>query len=125
MTIESADYKVPDKCEACGSHNIIVRALIMSNNRLMVKYVCSDCGYDIALPKTKNAAKRSNSTINHWAQQVVKRQPSCTICGRSDNLEAHHIIPVSHSLTHKYNPANGITLCKRCHWLVHNKEATE
>jgi len=38
----------------------------------------------------------------------------CKICGSTKNLQAHHIAPARRFKT-RYNPSNGVTLCKGCH----------
>lgn len=115
-----AEYRVPTVCERCGSENIAIRAIFDSQ---IVRYICCDCGNGRSLPKEENLKKRTNTTLNNWALQVKKRQPFCVICGSKEGLEAHHIIPVSHSKRYEYIDTNGISLCKKCHYLVHNKES--
>lgn len=117
---ERAEYIIPKVCERCNSENIVTRVIY---DKGITKYVCLDCGYDRALPKEANLKKRTNTTINHWALQTIKHQPYCRICGSKENLCAHHIIPVSHSRKYMYCETNGITLCQKCHYLVHNKES--
>ena len=112
-----ADYIIPKECERCKSDNIAVRVMYDTG---ITRYLCLDCGYARSIAKEENLKKRTNTSINNWAQQIIKYHPFCYICGGRDNLEAHHIIPVSHSQKYKFTPTNGITLCKDCHWLVHN-----
>ena len=115
----SAEYTMPKECEGCGSENIKVRVIY---DQGLTRYFCEDCGWSRSLPKEKNLKKRRGNTNNHWASFIVRKYPFCTICGSKESLEAHHIIPVSHCATYAYSCTNGITLCKKCHWLVHNKE---
>lgn len=119
--IDVAEYKVPIQCEMCLSQNLITRVLY---DKGITRYVCLNCGYSRSIAKETNLQKRHNTSLNHWAESIKSHHPSCYICGTSKDLEAHHIIPVSHSEKHKYSPSNGITLCKQCHYLVHNKEIT-
>lgn len=116
------EYYYPQECEQCGSDNLIMRICYDSK---IARYVCKDCNFARSLPKASNLAKRTNTSINNWAKRIIKSYPRCFICGENshDKLEAHHIIPVSHSERFKYSYTNGITLCKKCHYLVHNKEA--
>lgn len=117
-------YRVTESCKNCGSSNIAVR-YVESNGSM--QQLCVDCGYWTNIPKIKNWNERVSNTIIHWSYHVRKRDKNtCFICGkRSDDNEAHHIIPVSHldSKTQflKDFKSNGLTLCKGCHWLVHNK----
>lgn len=119
MEYTSSEYMMPRECEMCGSENLAIRVVWSSGT---TRYVCLDCCYSRSIAKQENLKKRTNSSINHWAARIVKRYPFCTICGSKEGLEAHHIIPVSHSMKYAYADTNGITLCKNCHWLVHHKE---
>lgn len=49
----------------------------------------------------------------------IRRQPFCQACGRSKDLEVHHIIPFAQRPDLELEPTNLITLCgSPCH-LVH------
>lgn len=49
------------------------------------------------------------------AEHLLK-EPACMACGRTANLEVHHIIPVSISPVLECDPHNLITLCgSPCH----------
>ena len=50
---------------------------------------------------------------NHFAHLVIERDKVCQICGASENLQAHHIIPISEDGPDV--PENGIALCPACH----------
>lgn len=44
------------------------------------------------------------------------REPVCQACGRSKNLQVHHVIPVAFDKTRELDPENLITLCgDPCH----------
>lgn len=46
----------------------------------------------------------------------MQKEPVCVACGRSANLEVHHVIPVSFDETKQLEPNNLITLCASpCH----------
>lgn len=46
----------------------------------------------------------------------LETQNSCQACGREDNLEVHHIVPVHVEPNKELDPNNLITLCgKTCH----------
>jgi len=48
-----------------------------------------------------------------------KANPNCAYCGRSFNVQVHHIEPVSFAPHKAADPSNLITLCtKRCHITV-------
>lgn len=118
MKRKEAEYVIPNNCENCDSDNIAIKVFYETN---ILRYICLDCGYARNVAKQENIKRRVSSTLQNWAKGVIKCQPSCRICGSNENLEAHHIIPVSHSVKHKFMPSNGIALCRDCHYLVHNK----
>ena len=112
------EYIIPQSCPMCQSENIVARVIF---DKKIVRYVCCDCGHSQSIAKQSNLTKRQNTTLNHWAQRIIKHHPFCAICGCKEDLEAHHIIPVSNSRQYMYIDTNGITLCKKCHYLVHHK----
>jgi 5-methylcytosine-specific restriction endonuclease McrA len=49
-------------------------------------------------------------------KEHIKYQPYCQACGRKEDLEVHHIIPVHKDPSKELDPNNLITLCgKTCH----------
>jgi 5-methylcytosine-specific restriction protein A len=49
-------------------------------------------------------------------KEHLKIQSECQACGRKDDLEVHHIIPVHKDPSKELDPNNLITLCgKTCH----------
>jgi thymidylate synthase (FAD) len=52
----------------------------------------------------------------------VKREPFCQWCSTLDSPQAHHVIPMWKDESIASDPANFITLCKKCHLpLGHNR----
>lgn len=52
-------------------------------------------------------------------RQHLEREPACAACGRTGDLEVHHIVPYHERPELELDPANLITLCgDPCH-LVH------
>lgn len=46
----------------------------------------------------------------------LEKEPACAACGRTANLEVHHVIPVSFNPSRQLDPDNLITLCATpCH----------
>ena len=54
----------------------------------------------------------------------LERFPTCAVCGGSENLEVHHVIPVGHAKRIgredlELDPLNLLTMCgppRDCHW---------
>lgn len=85
---------------------------------------------------TLNAAIRRLTEFRKWAKSVRERDGRCTVCGTTDNLEAHHIEPFA-ALVHAHrlhdtdaargcaplwDVSNGETLCQRCHYDRHGRK---
>jgi len=54
-----------------------------------------------------------------WTILVKKRDKCCVVCGESENLHAHHIIPKSIDSGLLLVVSNGVTLCEACHEKAH------
>lgn len=61
-----------------------------------------------------------------FRKYVLKRDKyKCQMpeCGSRKKLHVHHIKPWSKAAALRYDPLNGITLCKECHTLITGKES--
>lgn len=116
-------YSPPEYCAKCGSADILIRTILTEDDDLIVRAVCADCGDSRSLPKIENLEQRHSSTLDHWRSRVLRRDDyKCVVCGSDKCLQAHHIIPVRNGRRDKFNVNNGITLCRKCHDLVHIHE---
>jgi len=63
---------------------------------------------------------RRTPEIRAWAGAVKHRDDmKCRCCGSLKRVEAHHIISVQERPDLKLDLDNGISLCKKCHKMVH------
>lgn len=87
------------------------------------KLFCRNCDYvSNSIPKLKNYYSRTNSSLNNWANKIKKRDGYvCVLCGNNDEVEAHHMYPRKDFPEYTYEYWNGITLCKNCHKMIHEK----
>lgn len=79
-------------------------------------------------PESRARGAHSNSKIQQkWAAQVLLRDDAtCRHCGISGvKMHAHHILPWKQYPEHRADVTNGITLCAKCHRVVHSKAAKE
>ena len=60
-----------------------------------------------------------------WAKSIKDRDAQCVKCGSISNLHAHHIVPWNEDIEKRYDFNNGITLCKVCHFDIHNRRENE
>lgn len=70
--------------------------------------------------------KRDRGTIQYvaWRKKVFERDNyTCQKCGEKGGiLNAHHIVHWAVCAEKRYEVSNGITLCEKCHRLVHLEE---
>lgn len=62
---------------------------------------------------------RNSAEYNRWRKSVISRDKECVECGESDNLHAHHIVPVEEDKSLATELSNGKTLCRECHSKKH------
>lgn len=48
----------------------------------------------------------------------IENNPSCICCGKTDDLEVHHIKPVNSHPELELEVTNLVTCCERCHLVV-------
>lgn len=65
---------------------------------------------------------RKTKKYRLWSAAVKRRDKVCQIsaCGRRKTGHAHHIKNASHHPELRFDVDNGIRLCERCHYMVHN-----
>lgn len=73
--------------------------------------------------KETNKERKTPEYIN-WRKKVFERDNyTCQICGqKGGELNAHHIKPFSKYKNKRIDINNGITLCQKCHKLIHKKK---
>lgn len=62
------------------------------------------------------ARTEKRKKLSEWSQKVRNRDERCVVCGRTDHLNAHHILPKENYKEFMYEVLNGVTLCP-----VHHK----
>lgn len=93
--------------------------------------LCGGCGAPIPLDHPRcpacirrEAQRRQAKQQQHFWQSrqwralsraVRLRDGACTICGTTDNLTAHHRIPVADRPDLALDPNNIVAVCRRCH----------
>lgn len=70
----------------------------------------------------KNYGRRT-SQYQKWRKRVFERDNyTCQLCGKhGGTLNAHHILEWAKYTEERLNVDNGITLCQKCHRIVHKK----
>ena len=67
---------------------------------------------------------RIGTLLREWSRAVRDRDGNkCFLCGSTNYLQAHHILPKHGWKDYRLDLQNGITLCAKCHsfgkWSVH------
>jgi len=69
-----------------------------------------------------NERARVSNDLRKWRESVFKRDNFlCQTCGNGGKLHAHHIKSFSEFPDLRLDILNGITLCIKCHGVVHGK----
>lgn len=82
-----------------------------------------------------NVAIRRMTENRRWMDAVKARDGKCQVCGSVENLESHHIVPLSammdkHGIMDTdsardcppmWDISNGMTVCTRCHYKIHGR----
>ena len=72
--------------------------------------------------KKENVKKLRKEADKLWKEIVLRNyQGKCFVCGSSFQVDAHHFVPRRVSLNLRYDPENGIALCRKCHTALHWK----
>ena len=116
-------YLVGDKtwnvpCPTCGKERILY---IIDNVRraLRNKTECKSCAKTGKMRKPWPVTKRPNT--QNWSKQVKEQWGNyCAVCFSTENLHAHHIIPVVAYPELFRNVSNGVCLCQTCHNEFHS-----
>lgn len=120
-------------CEGCGNDMIHMPPKPITSF-LLQKYCSRDCadrhgdrlrGENHPGFKGTNARKRSrNHQDSRWASRVLQRDgytcKRCEVTGVKATLQAHHIKPYELFPDQRGEVDNGVTLCSKCHWEVHD-----
>lgn len=88
-----------------------------TDDGFLVKNACKTC---------KRLSLRGELDFDRvWRMLVLDRDAyMCQICNKTDDLNIHHIVPVSISPHRKYDIKNSRTLCVECHAKQHGKNNT-
>lgn len=83
-----------------------------------------------------NASIRRMTENRKWMDAVKARDGKCLVCGSTENLESHHIVPLDvlvgvHGITNReqareckelWDLENGMTVCATCHYKIHGRK---
>lgn len=85
-----------------------------------VRYRCLQCGRTNAIPTAYNLDAGKGSHMDKVKREAKARDRyQCVLCGRSQKLHVHHIVPRSKRPDLQYHLLNLMTLCEDCHHKTH------
>lgn len=115
---EQRALRVTQTCKQCGEP-FEVRASVLRKQRRIGRYCSIECSN--AAQSARKAQRRDKLLTGAWRDFVLERDGHrCQSCGATDQLHAHHIRQWSTYPAGRFDPANGVTLCKTCHMNLHN-----
>ena len=99
--------------------NQIIDAKEERNNELQeeVDYWKSKCDFLIKLSRTK--LLKEKEWLYKREEVFEHKDKKCAICGRTDNIDVHHLVYRKGHLTWEYKWTDLIPLCRDCHKDVH------
>jgi hypothetical protein len=98
-------------CVNCGE-TIIVR------HNFPQKFCSHDCANEGEYhPQWEGGDQEIRKTLAYrkWRDTVAQQYDGCVECDSTENLHAHHIVPISENKELATDPENGIMLCADCH----------
>lgn len=109
------------KCKNCGT----VYRRAGGRGRLFCSITCSHA-FQIERnhPCWKGGRPRHRGgRYTIWARAVILRdRKRCKICRSKRKIHAHHIKPWAKFPKLRYETSNGVSLCRKCHYMVHSKK---
>ena len=112
-----------EQCPRCFSPDIVYTYVVCCNNSVQYRCECNTCKSITPVPHIENIDKNriEQNRRSAWAYEVRERDGfACRLCGSTEGIEAHHIVPWDADPAQRYNPENGITLCRIHHDRIHN-----
>jgi predicted restriction endonuclease len=65
------------------------------------------------------ATWRTSREYRIWKVAVIRRDKVCQLCGSTQSRNAHHIEDASYHPESRFDPENGVCLCRSCHVAFH------
>jgi transcription initiation factor TFIIIB Brf1 subunit/transcription initiation factor TFIIB len=102
-------------CPSCGSTFIGYE-----KRNMHMEVICLSCGRFIK--------HTPHYDMDTWKREIKQRDnfvcQRCGYVGTSNQVQAHHKMPVWFMPKLQYDTDNGITLCKQCHKQLHGADGT-
>lgn len=109
IAVMLGDYRIERKMAA----NLILKILIKKKFR---RQLFED--------KELYPYKRSDYRVSAWRDKVLANG-KCEICGKTENLEAHHVLHWADYPMGRIDIKNGMCICVECHANEHVGESCE
>lgn len=88
------------------------------------KFIWPALKRDVLLDREHQKEGRYTPEYKAWRKAVFERDNfTCQICGKvGGRLNAHHIERYRNNIERRTDITNGVTLCEKCHRLLHKEE---
>lgn len=73
-------------------------------------------------PISSQAQKKKLRTVADKAWFNKHAEENCEVCGCSEYLQVHHFYYKSSYGHLRYDDENAVTLCRRCHFILHHQD---
>lgn len=102
-------------CEVCGSE------FETHECRVSAKYCSFKCYWSaMSIEAEESVRIRQSNAMKNWKKEVMEAGGfQCKICGATNDLRCHHVIPFAVDKTLRLDTTNGIVLCNKCHKDIH------
>ena len=69
--------------------------------------------------RKRSMAALKREALKVWGTLILKRDPTCKVCGRAPSRNPHHLFPRSRYRHLWFDLRNGAGLCTSCHYRIH------
>ena len=117
------------KCDLCDTTGTTTYKRYLQSTKLYDGMkLCDHCRQRYVSQRDRNYDEFSNNIRKRHCVEntdflrycLSRDNYQCRICGSKENLQGHHLNSYKNYPELRYEPTNGITLCKNCHQLFHN-----
>ena len=113
------------KRDDCNSERTVYKNYYEKYNPEYCSVDCNMSGKENYFWNGGNNNIRQSKEYRNWRKEIHKQSEECEECSASNNLQAHHIVPISKNEELATDIENGKLLCGDCHSKKHENLAEE
>jgi len=92
-----------------------IRVSKTSVDGIFCSSVCGNSGEFSQHWKGGSDEIRKSPEYRQWKKAIHQSRDDCKECGETENLQAHHIVPIAENEDLATDVSNGVLLCASCH----------